>query len=79
MADKTVELPQEANALPQGAQQIFQAAFQSATHDGLSEQAAMSVAWNSVKSEYIQNSDGSWRHKGDDPNITRKSIQSGGN
>ena len=72
-------LPSEARELPQGAQQIFQAAFKSASEDGMSEEAATRVAWNSVNSEYIQGDDGSWQHKPDRPNQTRKSVQSGGN
>ena len=44
-------LPSEAQELPLGAQHIFQAAFKSASEDGMSEDAATRVAWNSVKSE----------------------------
>ncbi len=47
-------LPSEAQELPLGAQHIFQAAFKSASEDGMSEDAATRVAWNSVKSEYVQ-------------------------
>ena len=72
-------LPSEAQKLPQGAQQIFQAAFKSASEDGMSEDAATTVAWNSVKSEYVQGEGGAWHHKGDDTNQTNKSVQSGGN
>jgi len=43
-------LPSEAQELPLGAQHIFQAAFKSASEDGMSEDAATRVAWNSVKS-----------------------------
>ncbi|MEG3927375.1 MULTISPECIES: ChaB family protein [unclassified Microcoleus] len=71
-------LPSEAQELPQGAKQIFQAAFKSASEDGMSADGATSVAWNSVKSEYVQEG-GTWHHKGDDTNQTRKSVQSGGN
>ena len=72
-------LPSEARELPKGAQNIFQAAFKSATEDGMSEEAATRVAWNSVNTEYIKGADGSWQHKPDDTNQTRKSVQSGGN
>ncbi|MEG4117701.1 ChaB family protein [Microcoleus sp. N9_B4] len=72
-------LPSEAQELPQGAQQIFQAAFKSASEDGMSADGATSVAWNSVKSEYVKGEGGTWHHKGDDTNQTRKSVQSGGN
>ncbi len=71
-------LPSEAQELPQGAQNIFKAALASATEDGMSQDAATRVAWNSVKSEYVQG-DGGWHHKGDDTNQTHKSVQSGGN
>lgn len=80
MAEQQLDsLPSEARELPQGAQQIFQAAFKSASEDGMSAEAATRVAWNSVNSEYIQGQDGSWQHKPDQPNETRKSVQSGGN
>lgn len=56
-------LPQEVKEqLPQSAQQIFLAAFNSATSDGLNEEAARSTAWNSVKNSYRQDSDGQWHH-----------------
>jgi len=72
-------LPSEAQELPQGAQNIFKAAFKSASDDGMSEDAATDVAWNSVKAEYVQGEGGKWHHKGDDTNQTNKSVQSGGN
>jgi cation transport regulator len=72
-------LPSEAQELPQGAQNIFKAAFKSASDDGMSEDAATSVAWNSVKAEYTKDESGTWVHKGDDTNQTLKSTQSGGN
>ncbi|HLO52181.1 MAG TPA: ChaB family protein [Kamptonema sp.] len=79
MPEQQLDLPSEARELPQGAQQIFQAAFKSASEDGMSAEAATRVAWNSVNSEYIKGDDGSWQHKPDDTNQTRKSVQSGGN
>ena len=72
-------LPSEVKEMPEGAQNIFQAAFSSAQDDGMSEQAAMNVAWNSVKQYYIKGEDGQWRHKPDDSNITNKAVTSGGN
>ncbi len=72
-------LPSEAQELPQGAKQIFQAAFKSASEDGMSADGVTSVAWNSVKSEYVKGEGGTWHNKGDDTNQTRKSVQSGGN
>jgi cation transport regulator len=59
-------LPQDVKSLPQGAQQIFIAAFNSAESDGLSQDGATQVAWNSVKAEYNQGQDGQWVHKSDD-------------
>lgn len=74
------DLPSEVQEqLPQGAQNIFRTAFNSAQEDGLSEEAARNVAWNSVKKEYEQGSDGKWQHKPDVSNITNKAVPSGGN
>lgn len=54
-------LPQDVKSkLPQGAQQIFMAAFNSASSDGLSEKAAHETAWNSVRNSYAEGSDGQW-------------------
>lgn len=66
MAYQTLEnLPEEAKQLPQGAQQIFMAAFNSAERDGLSQNGATQVAWNSVKAEYERDNRGQWQHKPD--------------
>ena len=74
------ELPSEiTEKLPEGAQQIFMAAFNSAQKDGLSEEGAAKVAWNSVKQGYEQTNDGSWQHKPDASNANFKSVPSGGN
>lgn len=74
------ELPSEVTEkLPQGAQQIFMAAFNSSQQDGLSEEAATKVAWNSVKQGYEQTADGSWQHKPDASNANFKAVPSGGN
>lgn len=78
-SEQSFELPAEARELPQGAQQIFEAAFRSASKNGMSQEAALKTAWNSVNSEYVKGTDGSWQHKADDTNQTRKSVQSGGN
>lgn len=63
MASKTLEqLPENIKSqLPRGAQQIFLAAFNSATSDGLSEDGAEKIAWNSVKTQYQQSSEGQWK------------------
>lgn len=55
------ELPNEVKEkLPQGAQQIFMAAFNAASSDGMSEEAASQVAWNSVKNSYSEGEGGQW-------------------
>ncbi|MEW6495560.1 MAG: ChaB family protein [Cyanobacteriota bacterium] len=80
MADTQVDnLPSEAQNLPQGAQNIFRAAFKSATQDGLSEQAAQKVAWNSVKQGYAQGDNGEWYKVPQDSNTHNKAIATGGN
>ncbi len=73
------ELPLEIKQLPEHAQQIFLAAFSSAKEDGMSEEAALSVGWNSIKDSYEQTDSGEWKLKSEDTNIHNKSIQSGGN
>jgi cation transport regulator len=79
MADIQVDLPSEVKEqLPEGAQNIFLAAFKSAQEDGMSEEAARNVAWNSVKNSYEQGEDGKWQHKPDATN-SRSGVQSGGN
>lgn len=73
------ELPQEVKQLPEHAHQIFLAAYNSAKEDGMSEDAALSVGWNSLKDSYEQTSSGEWKLKPEDTNIHNKSTQSGGN
>lgn len=65
--------------LPEGAQNIFLAAFNSAQEDGMDEQAATNLAWNSVKRGYEQGSDGSWQLIPQESNQQHKAVQSGGN
>jgi cation transport regulator len=80
MAEVELEnLPSEVNDLPEGAQNIFKAAFKSSQEDGLSRDAAINVAWNSVKQGYAQGEDGKWYKVPQDSNIHHKSVQSGGN
>ena len=58
------DLPTEVKEnLPQGAQQVFLAAYKSASSDGISEEGAVQVAWNSVKRGYVQGADGIWHVK----------------
>lgn len=73
------DMPSEVNEMPQGAQNIFKAAFKSAQEDGMSQQGAMEVAWNSVKRGYEKGADGKWQLIPQVSNQTNKSVQSGGN
>lgn len=78
-------LPSEVQGLPESAQQIFQAAYKSAQEDGMDQEAASKVAWNTIKSEYRQGEDGTWERtpemiNEDNSNpVTRAAVQSGGN
>jgi cation transport regulator len=51
------EMPAEIKEMPEGAQNIFKAAFKSAQEDGMSQQGALDVAWNSVKRGYEKGAD----------------------
>jgi cation transport regulator len=74
------DLPSEVTEkLPEGAQNIFLAAFNSAQENGMGEEAALSVAWNSVKNQYEQGEDGNWHVKPQPSNVTNKAVASGGN
>ncbi|MBD2343243.1 ChaB family protein [Anabaena subtropica] len=74
------DLPQEIrDQLPEHCQQIFCAAFNAAQSDGLSEEGARDVAWNSVRNEYEQGKDGKWHRKAEDSAIHHKAITTGGN
>jgi cation transport regulator len=80
MPYKLESLPDELkNELQDGAQQIFVAAFNSAEADGMSEESARSVAWNTIKQAYEKGGDGKWHRKPDATNRTNKSTVSGGN
>lgn len=79
-AKQAADLPSEVKEqLPEHAQQIFMAAFKGAQDDGMSEEAAKQVGWNSVKQEYEQGEGGKWQRKQEDTNIHNKAIPSGGN
>ncbi|MGJ5675123.1 MAG: ChaB family protein [Nostochopsis sp.] len=65
--------------LPQPAQQIFAAAFKAAQSDGISEEGARQVAWNSVKNQFEKGSDGKWHAKGEVTAQHYKAVTSGGN
>ncbi|MBD2296748.1 ChaB family protein [Anabaena sphaerica FACHB-251] len=77
---KIEELPQDIkDRLPQHAQQIFVAAFNAAKSDGMIENDALEVAWNSVHNEFEPDSEGNWHRKPEDPAIHHKAVMSGGN
>jgi cation transport regulator len=60
------ELPSELKRqLIDGSEQIFLAAFNSASRDGMSEEAALEVAWNSVKNGCEKGDDGKWHRTPD--------------
>ncbi len=62
--EKLEDLPNEIREnLPEGGQRIFMAAFKSASSDGLNEQEATEVGWNSVRNIYVQGPDGRWQQK----------------
>ncbi len=65
--------------LPQEAQQIFAAAFKAAQSDGISEEGARQVAWNSVNNQYEKGADGKWHSKGEVTAQHHKAVTSGGN
>ena len=74
------ELPSEiTEQLEEGSQQIFLTALNSAQEDGMDEEAAMRVAWNTVEYDYEKGDDGKWHRRPQQSNITNKSVQSGGN
>jgi cation transport regulator len=81
MANQKLEdLPSDIrDQLADGSQQIFLAAFNSAQSDGLSEEAARKVAWDTVKYDYEQGDDGKWHRKPQPTNATRKAVPTGGN
>lgn len=73
------ELPSELKGqLLDGSEQIFLAAFNSASSDGMSEEAALEIAWKSVKNGYEKGDDGKW-HRTPDVSNTHAGVQSGGN
>jgi cation transport regulator len=62
--DTIEDLPAEMKeSLPEGARRIFVAAVKSATSDGLDEEEARQVGWNSVRNIYVQDASGQWKPK----------------
>ncbi|AFY48191.1 putative cation transport regulator [Nostoc sp. PCC 7524] len=49
--------------LPQHAQEIFRAAFNSAEEEYSEEERAFRVAWSAVKRDYEKGDDGNWHKK----------------
>jgi cation transport regulator len=78
-AQQSGDLPSEASNLPEGAQNIFRAAFSSAQHDGFDREGALKVAWNSLKSSFYEGDDGQWHPVPGNTNQHHKAVQSGGN
>lgn len=59
-------LPAEASSLPEEAQNIFRAAFRAASSDGMSDEGASEVAWNSVRNTFVEGENGEWHFKAED-------------
>jgi cation transport regulator len=70
-------LPAEVtDKLMDGSDQVFMTAFKNSQSDGLSREAAMQVAWNSVKQGFEKGSDGSWHRKGHpDDNVYSAGVE----
>ena len=81
MTKKLDEFPTEIkDRLADGAEQIFVAAYNSAIDNGMDEQAAERVAWNSLRPNYEQGADGKWHFRqAPDTGIHNKPITTGGN
>jgi cation transport regulator len=70
-------LPAEVtDKLMDGSDQVFMTAFKNSQSDGLSREAAMQVAWNSVKQGFEKGADGSWHRKGHpDDNVYSAGVE----
>ena len=54
-------LPQEVTGkLPKHGQQLFMAAYNAVSDNGMEEKDATKVAWDSVKNSYKEDGDGNW-------------------
>ena len=68
------DLPQEVSQkLPKHGQQLFMAAYNAASGDGMDEKNAEKVAWNSVKNSYREDKEGNWVSV-ENSNVPRPSI-----
>ena len=55
------DLPSEVTEkLPKHGQQLFMAAFNAVSDNGMNEENATKVAWDSVKNSYHQDKEGNW-------------------
>ncbi len=55
------DLPSEVTEkLPKHGQQLFMAAFNAVSDNGMNEENATKVAWDSVKNSYQQDKEGNW-------------------
>ena len=55
------DLPTEVKGkLPKHGQQLFMAAFNAASDNGMNEEKASKVAWSSVKNSYKEDGEGNW-------------------
>lgn len=62
MAYKQLEdLPQEVSGkLPKHGQQLFMAAYNAVSDNGMNEESATKVAWDSVRNSYKEDGNGNW-------------------
>ncbi|MEG3437549.1 ChaB family protein [Pannus brasiliensis CCIBt3594] len=51
------------DSMPEGARRIFVAAYRSAMSDGLNEEDARQVGFNSLRNMYVRNANGQWEPK----------------
>lgn len=80
MAEQAMELPADLqDKLQDGSANIFKAAMQSAMGNGMSQEGAMEVAWNTIKNDYRQDESGNWKRKADDTPYSNKGVQGSGN
>ena len=73
------DLPQEVSGkLPKHGQQLFMAAYNAVSDNGMDEKSATKVAWDSVKNIYKEDKDGNWvsieNSQADRGNITGTDI-----
>lgn len=57
---KLEDLPAKVTELPKHGQQLFMAAYNATSENGMDEKNATQVAWDSVKNSYKQDENGNW-------------------